>query len=405
MMPIFAKNPPTSTVTGWRPGVMARCIDRFRGAARPAARGPRLGLEALEPRQLLAIDPSPLQQAMLEDINRMRIDPQAELDVLFSQTQPLAARDADIQSAVEFFDVDSAALLDQWQQLDPVAPLAWSEQLNAAAEAHSQQMIEQDEQSHVLNDEPELGERVRDAGYQWSIVSENVFAFAKSTLHAHAGFVIDWGNGPTGIQDPPGHRTNIMHPDLREVGLAVLSENDSRTDVGPLVVTQDFGGRRDYVPQLLGVVFDDNNANRRYDAGEELGGIELVVDGTGGQFRTRSMSAGGYQLPVPNGTYTVTAMGGGLRQPVSVSGVVVRGVNVKVDFDLDNRVSRPGDSNHDGQFNQLDLVLVLQANQYLTGRAATFEQGDWNGDTRFDARDIVFALQSGGFRPGSGLLV
>jgi hypothetical protein len=59
-----------------------------------------------------------------------------------------------------------------------------------------------------------------------------------------------------------------------------------------------------------------------------------------------------------------------------------------------NVAPRAGDANRDGEFNQLDIVLVLQSAQYLTGLAATFEQGDWNGDGVFDQRDIVAALQT-----------
>ena len=57
----------------------------------------------------------------------------------------------------------------------------------------------------------------------------------------------------------------------------------------------------------------------------------------------------------------------------------------------------PGDSNGDGQFNQLDIVAVLQAGKYKTGQAATFAEGDWNTDGFFDELDIVAALQTGAY--------
>ena len=57
-----------------------------------------------------------------------------------------------------------------------------------------------------------------------------------------------------------------------------------------------------------------------------------------------------------------------------------------------------GDSNSDGVFDQLDLVLTLQGAKYLADRPATFEEGDWNSDGRFDSLDIVFALSSGDYR-------
>ena len=54
-----------------------------------------------------------------------------------------------------------------------------------------------------------------------------------------------------------------------------------------------------------------------------------------------------------------------------------------------------GDTNGDGMFDRKDIVQVLQAGKYGTGRFATFEQGDWNGDGVFDGTDIVVALQFG----------
>ena len=44
-------------------------------------------------------------------------------------------------------------------------------------------------------------------------------------------------------------------------------------------------------------------------------------------------------------------------------------------------------------------MLALQGGKYLTGQAATFEQGDWNGDGLFDQEDIVAALQAGDYDP------
>ena len=59
-----------------------------------------------------------------------------------------------------------------------------------------------------------------------------------------------------------------------------------------------------------------------------------------------------------------------------------------------------GDSNQDGQFDQLDIVQVLQAAKYNTDRPASFSDGDWNGDGFFNQLDIVFALQAGRFMQG-----
>jgi hypothetical protein len=59
-----------------------------------------------------------------------------------------------------------------------------------------------------------------------------------------------------------------------------------------------------------------------------------------------------------------------------------------------------GDANRDGQFDQLDIVQVLQAAKYLTGLPATFEEGDWNSDGLFNQLDIIAALQTGNYLKG-----
>ena len=60
----------------------------------------------------------------------------------------------------------------------------------------------------------------------------------------------------------------------------------------------------------------------------------------------------------------------------------------------------PGDADGDFDFDQLDLVQVLQSAKYLTGEPATWSDGDWNADGVFDPQDIVAALQTGNYLQG-----
>jgi hypothetical protein len=60
-----------------------------------------------------------------------------------------------------------------------------------------------------------------------------------------------------------------------------------------------------------------------------------------------------------------------------------------------------GDANRDLQFDQHDIVQVLQAGKFRTGEPATWEEGDWNGDGFFDQLDIVAALQTGNYLQGT----
>ena len=62
-----------------------------------------------------------------------------------------------------------------------------------------------------------------------------------------------------------------------------------------------------------------------------------------------------------------------------------------------NRLLTAGDANRDGQFDQLDIVEVLQGGKYNTGRRPAWSTGDWNLDGVFDQLDIVGSLQTGAY--------
>ena len=319
----------------------ALLTEKFSGATRcrrqsPTAPGKfRLRGESLEHRRMLTFDPSPIEQALLESINRFRDDPQAELDVLFSSLNPLEARDASSQRAIEFFNVDREILLQQWSQLQSAPPLAWNEQLIDAALGHTELLVQTDMQTHQVPGEPALGDRIRNEGYQLTRATENVYSFAANHIHAHAGFVVDWGDGPGGIQSPAGHRINILDDQVTEVGIAVLTDNNPATSVGPNIVTQDFGTRSDYNSQILGVVWQDGNDNGIYDPGEGFGDRDItLVSRTGETFTTQTLSAGGYQVEVPEGIYEVRMEGFLLSGPMVVGNVELGNDNVKVDFQI-----------------------------------------------------------------------
>jgi uncharacterized protein YkwD len=280
----------------------------------------------LEIEQASGFDPSGLEQEMLELINRMRINPATELNIL------LNTPDTNVTAALSAYKVNLQVLAAQWTELDPVAPVAWSSSLSSVAANHSQMMINLNQQSHQLPGEADLGTRATNAGYgDYSILGENVYAYGKSVFHSHAGFAIDWGNTSTGIQNPAGHRNTIMHSDFREVGISLLGENNPSTAVGPFSVTQEFGSRFSLNnPWLLGVVFKDADGDNFYDNGEGLGGVNVLVRGGQGSFTTQSMTAGGYQLQLESGNYSVTFSGGGLNESITKNFTV--GIdNVKVD--------------------------------------------------------------------------
>lgn len=284
-------------------------------------------------------DPSAFEQLMLEYINRARMDPQGEFDRFIVSTSPVQAIEPGITSALNYFDVDLALYQQQLAGLQAAAPLAWSSTLNDAATAHSELMIAQDTQSHQLSGEASLGTRIAAAGYTgWNRLAENIYAYTESPAYGHAGFFIDWGNGPGGMQSPAGHRNNIMNANLTEVGIGVVEDNSGSTDVGPYVVTQDFGHRFAYEPQFVGVVYNDNDVDAFYSVGEGQGGVVVDVSPwAGGSGSTTTHSAGGYQVEGGAGWNTLTFSGSGLGGGVSVH-VRFDDENVKVDLIDGSRV-------------------------------------------------------------------
>jgi Ca2+-binding RTX toxin-like protein len=274
--------------------------------------------------------PTNLEQLLLEYVNAARLDPLGDAARYISSYAPLTSPDSNIQGAINFFGVNGALFLSQMQALAPVQPLAWNDSIATAARNHSQVMIDQDSQTHQGAGEAALGARVTAAGYNWSNLGENVFAFSQSMLHAHAGFMIDWGGTAAtgGMQSPPGHRDNIMSGTFREIGIGVIAEGNPATQVGPLVVTEDFG-RALAGPAvfLLGVSYADFDADRFYSVGEGRAGMSVAA--TGGS--TATTASGGYALGLAAGAQTVTFSGGGLLAPLSVSGSFATGVNAKLD--------------------------------------------------------------------------
>jgi uncharacterized protein YkwD len=290
-------------------------------------------LERLEIRILLsASDPSGDEQQTLELINRMRQNPAAELPLLENSTDPA------VQEAFKFFNVNLTELATEWATLTAAPPLAWNADLATSALGHDELMLSDNTQSHQLPGEPDLADRATAAGYtNYSTLRESVFAYATSVFDAHASFAVDFGTTPTGIQDPPGHRENIMAMDVSEVGIAEITGPGSGdgSEVGPLLFTEDFGSQFNQGnPFLLGSVYNDTNGDGFYTSGEGLAGVTVQVVGAGGTFNTTTLSAGGYQVQVPAGTYSITFSGGSLSQPFTINQVVVGTSNVERDYSV-----------------------------------------------------------------------
>ncbi|HEX2972584.1 MAG TPA: CAP domain-containing protein [Tepidisphaeraceae bacterium] len=299
--------------------------------------------------------PSNEEQYWLELINRMRTHPAAELGKLVNivtGSKPSAttwgnpaSSDPNVADALDYFNVSPSILQAQWGLLTAAQPLAWNSSLHTAAAGHNAKMIAYDEQSHQLPGELGLMERINAAGYQGKTsasVGENIYAYSYSVFYGHAGFAIDWGEGTGGMQDPAGHRENLMDATFKEAGISITVQNDSSKETGPLVVTQDIGVR-DYDSKthkatysfITGVIYTDAvQQDRFYTPGEGLGGVTVQVRRPGSGTLVAAgvtYASGGYSVRVADGTYDVVISGGDLGEGMTYRNVVVANNNVKLD--------------------------------------------------------------------------
>jgi uncharacterized protein YkwD len=265
--------------------------------------------------------PTDEEQLYLEYINRARANPPAEGGILATTTDP------DVLSAYNSFSVDLNLMQSQFNAIAPAPPVAMHAELMAAARVHSQDMFQNIFQGHTGTDGSNPGNRITTQGYNWSSYGENVYAYAESVFYGHAGFEVDWGPGPGGMQTPPGHRISIHNAGFREVGVGVVLGLNGT--VGPQLVTQDFGTRQGATPLITGVVYYDLNGNSFYDLGEGIGGVTVQVPGS--VYFAVTANSGGYAVPVTtNGSYTMsfTATGLSADRMAAVSALA----NVKQDF-------------------------------------------------------------------------
>jgi hypothetical protein len=98
----------------------------------------------------------------------------------------------------------------------------WDKVLAAAARKHANRMAFYNVVEHRLSGEPTLEARLTKAGARFSRIAENI-AVASNVDTIHAGWM-----------DSPGHRKNILDPNLTAVGIAAVRGS------GGLFAVQDF---------------------------------------------------------------------------------------------------------------------------------------------------------------------
>jgi Ca2+-binding RTX toxin-like protein len=218
-------------------------------------------------------------------------------------------------------------LINQERAANGAQPLAFDRLLANAADAHSQWMIAADVFSHTGLGDSTVTQRIQAAGYSLTGGWSNGENIAWASLRGAPGYEDEVLLLHQNLMNSPGHRANLLNDGFRQVGLGF--EIGEYQGYQAAFITQDFA-RSGAASYLTGVAFDDRDGDRFYDVGEGLGGLTVTVAGAGGTFSTTTVSAGGYNLALPSGTYTVTFSGGGFAS--SSQQVTVAGRNMKVDL-------------------------------------------------------------------------
>lgn len=298
-------------------------------------------VESLENRRLMAFDPTAIEQEMLQLINRFRSDPVGEYSRLIASESPIRSHEAEVTTQLEFSKVDGAMLRTELSRLSPVPPLAWNEVVYNLATTQNGTMIAKQRQEHF----PNLANTLNSMGVPIEAgTAQNAFYnnvnIGHTPFFVHSAYVIDWAAGAPdaigGMQKARGHRVNLANSLYNQVGSAL-------TPSGSLASTQMFAKVSSTQKMAVGAIFEDKNGSGWYNAGEGIAGaqIEFKNQATGASIITTALTAGGYQVVLPAGTYTVTASGGSLKNSVVIPTVTIGSSNVWQNIIYDPTVIPP----------------------------------------------------------------
>ena len=99
------------------------------------------------------------------------------------------------------------------ENMPPVNPVVWNDQLEKAAQKHSDDMKSNNFFSHTGSDGKNAGNRITNAGYVWTTYGENIGSGYKT----EEAVVNGWINSG-------GHCKNIMNAGFKDMGVAVSGD-------------------------------------------------------------------------------------------------------------------------------------------------------------------------------------
>lgn len=146
------------------------------------------------------------------------------------------------------------------------------------------------------------------------------------------------------MQPGRGHRQATMSsnpalPELTNAGLALVSETNAATEVGPLVFSGAYASVQENASDsfnrfIVGTVWTDLNADGRYQAGEGLSGVSVQPDH--GPWYAVTGGAGGYAIPITSAGSCILTFSGGTFPGIHTRAVTVGDISVLVDAETNS---------------------------------------------------------------------
>jgi Ca2+-binding RTX toxin-like protein len=243
------------------------------------------------------------EQFMIELVNRARLDPAGEAELLgVALNKGVSAQRISAQS---------------------YQPLAVNQSLSQSSDAHSRWMLRNETVSHRGDAGSNAGDRIGSAGYDLgrnATWSENVaFRASSGTLNKTAAII----EQHISLFESPLHRLNMFKTTVAEIGVGQAVGNFMGYQAS--LVTQNFAARNKSV-FLTGVAYTDRNGDDFYSIGEGKRGVVFSV----ADQQSRSLAAGGYAVEISPtwGTKSVSIRQGQKTMELDVR---FRGENVKLD--------------------------------------------------------------------------
>lgn len=159
--------------------------------------------------------------------NNLSQDAKIDYEILRVTVAPSSGCGAELNAA---FEDQVMTLVNAERAKEGIAPMRQHDKLDSAAQRHSNDMACNNFMSHIGSDGSNSWDRISQAGYSYWMMAENIAAWFPSAESVVEGWMCS-----------EGHKTNILNPDLEEIGIAYAFKSSARYGH---YWTTDFGTRK-----------------------------------------------------------------------------------------------------------------------------------------------------------------